>query len=162
MIAKIALVISILSFLLTALKYFLDWRQNRLKLEVSVVQFSVAGRQHNFEIDIVNKISTPVSVIRASLILKDKSELAVLTRAVAFGNDGPRDNRKTYYSTTLPIKLESYDAKKAFLVINETIPIEKMDYFKIYTNKGVCFSNKSRYTEIQVPPIDLIQEVKNR
>src|SRR5699024_2664674 len=160
MIAKIALIISIFSFLLTALKYFLDWKQHRLNLEVSVEQFCVVAHQHNFEINIVNKTSTPVSVIRASLILKNKSELHVFNRSVTMGSDVKNNDKRFYFSTPLPIKLDSYDAKKVFFVINQTIPIEEIDYFKIYTNKGICISKKTRYKEIEVTPIDLLKSVK--
>ncbi|MDT0747155.1 hypothetical protein [Staphylococcus chromogenes] len=129
----IAIIISAISLGLTILKYYIDFKENKLRLSVDLQNHFVASTRNVFEFNFVNKTKNPVSITKIFLIdnhrnLKFKSlqSKTLLTKGKYIRNE----------SSSFPINLGAYEAYKAFVVIDLEKILDSYD-FEIFTSKGV-------------------------
>ncbi|MCJ1786335.1 hypothetical protein [Staphylococcus warneri] len=132
-ISLIALCVSILSFVLTAYKYWIDFKENKLKIGIDLIKYYGASDRHVYEINFVNETKNPVSVnkvvlchIPTSTKIESHQNKVLLTKSKNIRNE----------SSVLPINLSAYASEKAFLVF-DTNEILRTYYFEIYTSKGL-------------------------
>ncbi|KOR13961.1 hypothetical protein AMC75_03540 [Staphylococcus carnosus] len=125
----IAIIISAISLGLTIYKYYIDYKENKLKLSADLQNHFVASTRNVFEFNFVNETKYPVSITKIVLIdnhrnlkIKSLQSKTLLTE----GNE----------SSSLPINLGSYEAYKAFVVIDSDKILKSYD-FEIFTSKGI-------------------------
>ncbi|NJH83773.1 hypothetical protein [Staphylococcus agnetis] len=138
-ISIIALVISIISISLTIRKYWVDYKENILNIDVSFKNLYFEYPRIVLELDIINKTKNPVSVTKIELhdANSDIYLEAVFNKTLIAKTKNIRNN-----STALPIYLESYNSKKGFFLFKLHSKISKEFYLRLYTNKGIFTTNK--------------------
>lgn len=153
-ISLIALFVSILSFALTAYKYWIDFKENKLKIGIDLKNLYSSANRHVFELNFVNETKNPVSVnkvvlchIPTSTKIEAHQNKVLLTKS--------KNNRNE--SSVLPINLTAYASEKAFLVFG-TNEILRTYYFEIYTSKGIT-TFKPEMTKLKSKPLTNLEEV---
>lgn len=129
----IAIIISAISLGLTIYKYYIDYKENKLKLSADIQNHFVASTRNVFEFNFVNETKYPVSITKIVLIdnhrnlkIKSLQSKTLLTKGKYIRNE----------SSSLPINLGSYEAYKAFVVIDSNTILNSYD-FEIFTSKGI-------------------------
>lgn len=134
----VALIISVISLCLTLLKYFLDWRQTRLKIKAIPHDFyKYTGPGTNtFEVTLINKTMHAVSVLNINFYLKSQNHLIHTERASKLlFTEHPRD--REFHSDGFPINLGPYESKRVFITVKAMSAMWVHDLkMTIYTNKG--------------------------
>ncbi|MDO5375718.1 MAG: hypothetical protein Q4F01_05955 [Staphylococcus rostri] len=135
-ISIIALFVSILSLGLTAYKLWTDHKENLLNISVYLKNHFIAEGRHVIEVNFVNNTKNVVSITRVDLVNKNyhftsKENSVLLTKTKYIRNE----------STPLPINLNSYSSTKAFIVFDTKYKIDDC-VFKIFTSKGICFTEQ--------------------
>lgn len=133
-----AFVISLISLFLTLLKYFLDWRQTRLKMEVLLHSaYEYPGVQKNIlEITFVNKTMHAVSITDLQFYLESQDFTISTERnsALVIKKGTPEEK---FYTDGLPINVGPYESRRMFLVMNALHAMWVHDLqCTIFTNKG--------------------------
>ncbi|EGQ1682246.1 hypothetical protein EF802_02945, partial [Staphylococcus pseudintermedius] len=64
----IAIVISAISLSLTIYKFYIDYKENKLKLSVDLQNHFVANTRNVFEFNFINETKNPVSITKIVLI----------------------------------------------------------------------------------------------
>ncbi|MCD9060566.1 MULTISPECIES: hypothetical protein [Staphylococcus] len=135
----IAIVISAISLGLTIYKFYIDYKENKLKLSVDLQNHFVASTRNVFEFNFVNETKNPVSITKIFLIdnhrnskIKSLQSKTLLTKGKYIRNE----------SSSLPINLGAYEAFKAFIVIDSEKILDSYE-FEIYTSKGIFITELS-------------------
>ncbi|UXR54511.1 hypothetical protein [Staphylococcus schleiferi] len=131
-----ALFVSILSLGLTAYKLWTDYKENLLNISVHLKNHYIAHGRHVIEANFVNNTKNVVSITRIALVnekhhFTSEENRVLLTKTKHIRNE----------STPLPINLNSYSSIKAFIVFDTKYKIDDC-VFKIFTSKGVCFTEQ--------------------
>ncbi|MBI5975178.1 hypothetical protein [Staphylococcus canis] len=135
----IAIIISAISLGLTIYKFYIDFKENKLRLSVDLQNHFVANRRNVFEFNFINETKNPVSITKLILIdnyrdlkIKSLQSKTLLTKGKYIRNE----------STSFPINLGAYEARKAFVVIDSENTLGSYD-FEIFTSKGVLITELS-------------------
>ncbi|MFH0717354.1 hypothetical protein WMC59_11235 [Staphylococcus delphini] len=131
-----ALFVSILSLGLTAFKIWTDHKENLLNISVHLKNHYTAQGRHIIEVNFVNNTKNVVSITKVTLVnekhhFTSKENSVLLTETKHIRNE----------STPLPINLNSYSSTKAFIVFDTKYKIDDC-IFKIFTSKGICFTEQ--------------------
>ena len=134
----VALIISVVSLFLTLLKYFLDWRQTRLKIKVIPHDFYKYGGpdKNTFEVTLINKTMHSVSILDMVFYLKSQKAIINTKRqSVLLFTEQP--SGREFYSDGFPINLGPYESKRVFIVVDGIFVIWLHDLkMTLHTNKG--------------------------
>ncbi|MGN4156941.1 hypothetical protein [Staphylococcus auricularis] len=128
----IAILISSISLGLTIYKYYIDFKENKLKLSANLQNHFVSSTRNVFEFNFVNETKNPVSITKIVLIDEHKNlkinslqSKTLLTKSKYIRNE----------SSSLPINLGAYESYKAFIVIDSEKILRSYE-FEIFTSKG--------------------------
>lgn len=134
MIATIALIVSIISLILTAIKYYLDYKApSSLDIDVFVTDCLVdsnRGKLSYNEMIFINYTNFPVSILDLKLIaLYPGNEYHIFTPNTEYSDDAV---------DSLPLNLEPYQSVNFRFYLDEYQNVwEIMDNIKVKTNKGI-------------------------
>lgn len=157
-ISFIALLISVFSFILTAYKYWIDYKENKLKLSVVFKKLFVSGKRNVFEINFVNKSKNPVSITKITL-----TDFSINKEFESYQNKVLLTETKFIrnVSSNLPIHLEAYGSEKSFIVF-DLEQILKSYRLNIFTNKGILTFDKQEIKLKEQSLLNLREESINK
>lgn len=133
-----AFIISIVSLLLTLFKYFLDWRQTRLNIDVTPYSaYQYPGSDKNFlEISFTNKTMHTVSITDLDFFVKSQDNLLNTERKSQLISKDEGTGEE-FFSTSFPLNIGPYESQRVFVVVNALFAMWVHDLeLTVYTNKG--------------------------
>lgn len=133
-----AFVISLISLFLTLLKYFLDWKQRRLKINMTLHDsYQYPGVDKNIlEISFTNKTMHSVAITNLTFFLKSQNAWLETERKsqLIYRDTGTEEK---FYSSGFPINIGPYESQRVYIVVNALFAMWVHDLkMNVTTNKG--------------------------
>lgn len=147
-----AFIISIISICLTGFKYYLDWQQNRLNIELKPSNSYKSQGQNILEVSCTNKTKNPVAITNMTFYIQSQDvTLDTLLESRVISRNQQTGKEKS--SSGLPINLNPYESKRVRIIIDGMSAMWVHDVkISTFTNKGVDTTHISAKT---VPILDL-------
>lgn len=134
-----AFIISLISLFLTLLKYYLDWKETRLNIEIKLhdsYKFFRSGK-NILEVTFINKTMYSVSISQIEFYLQSQNATFISERKSQLISTNSK-TKVEFHSEGFPINLDSYESKRVYIVINGIFAMWVHDLeMTVESNKGI-------------------------